>query len=672
MAVIDLANYALGQNDSQFEESDLSDSKDKFQVSESTQHLDMSRNRLSIIPNELSKLSNLQSIDLSENCFKSIPQVLQSMTSLVTMNLSNNSISVADHKTINLEEEFEFLKPKLANKLELSNPEDSIYSEEDLRISPSKQPNKSNSVDSGILLADHTFDFSSLTHLTIIDLSSNQIQFFPDSLAVLPNLVSLNMAHNQITTMPATLKSSHNLRYLDISWNRLVEVPMWVGELTKCIKLSLSGNPIGDAMEFPDHFGSSCRRIKYLEMENTHIRNFPIPLASLLDLRHLLLSNKKNSLVDIKSSGSFLWEGSWDFFGNKKYSSEEKERQSKDRLLHRNSLWTFPPRFSNLVGLVKLEAVDVGLADLPEALGKLRNLKILDVAKNNLSWIPKSFVELSSLEFCNFSQNSILMLPLDFETMPRLAHLLAANNMIAEVSENLHLLKSLRTLDLYENQISTIPNGIMNMDLIRLDLAQNDITEKSFQSQTSSDYFKKYVSLQAELRHWDGDLVENLKENYKLDTCLFHDREDFKTYETVDKNPLQPDMNDLLSIDEEEGVDFHGNADEDYIEHQDGENKEISNIIPLPDTEVEDWITMEPYSPPRVSYSHNLQRMDQEDWWGKGQFCPADQHATPRNEKILKNWERDRQMRMMRHVGRWGRREPPNAPLLREGQFDDV
>ena len=23
--------------------------------------------------------------------------------------------------------------------------------------------------------------------------------------------------------------------------------------------------------------------------------------------------------------------------------------------------------------------------------------------------------------------------------------------------------------------------------------------------------------------------------------------------------------------------------------------------------------------------------MDQEDWWGKGQFCPADQHATPRN-----------------------------------------
>ena len=83
--------------------------------------------------------------------------------------------------------------------------------------------------------------------------------------------------------------------------------------------------------------------------------------------------------------------------------------------------------------------------------------------------------------------------------------------------------------------------------------------------------------------------------------------------------------------------------------------------------------------------------MDQESWWGSEQFCPADLHATPRNEKILKNWEvrrmtmsfmelilfllqRDRQMRKMRHVGRWGRRERqlPTLPLLKEGQFEDA
>jgi len=680
MAVIDLSNKgfsSLGKRGFHAEDCDLSQQRDEFEVSESVQNLDVSNNSLTDVPSELSNLKNLRDINLSENCFKSIPQVLQSMSSLVSINLSNNSIMIHDQKTLNLEEEFEFLKPKLENKLELSNPEDSIYSEEELLDPAVKHSNKSNSVDSGILLSDHTFDFSSLTNLTNIDLSHNQIQFFPDSLSDLSNIMSLNISHNQIGSLPATLKSAHNLRYLDISWNRLVEVPLWVEDLTKCIKFSLNGNPIGDAMEFPDHFGSTCRRLKYLEMENTYIRHFPSSLTSLLDLRHLLLSNKKTSLADStqsSSSGYFERKDSWNLFGNKRYY-EGGEKEVKDRLLHRNALWTFPASFSKLVGLVKLEAVDVGLADLPEALGNLRNLKIIDVSKNNLSWIPKSFVDLPSLQICNFSQNNILMLPLDIETMSSLAHLLAANNMIAEVAENLHLLKTLRTLDLYDNQISTLPRRMMEMDLRRLDLAQNDITEKAFKSQTNAEYFKKYQQLQAVLRSWDGVMEEYRKENYVVDVGLFNEREEVRTEEVEERYHHQVDVNGILNKeDEEDETDLHGNVDEDYLDHKDIEDSEVSPRVLVPETEEEDWTSHLPYSPPKVSYSHNLLRMDQENWWGQGQFCPADQHSTPRNEKILKNWERDRQMRMMRHVGRWGRRErePPSLPLLKDGQFEDV
>jgi hypothetical protein len=38
-------------------------------------------------------------------------------------------------------------------------------------------------------------------------------------------------------------------------------------------------------------------------------------------------------------------------------------------------------------------------------------------------------------------------------------------------------------------------------------------------------------------------------------------------------------------------------------------------------------------------FRHNLQRMDLELYWGKEQFCPADLHNTPRNEKIIQKWE---------------------------------
>jgi hypothetical protein len=227
------------------------------------------------------------------------------------------------------------------------------------------------------------------------------------------------------------------------------------------------------------------------------------------------------------NTGYFERESSWDFLGSKRYSSLHNE--DKDRLLHRNSLWTFPPSFSNFVGLVKLEAIGVGLADLPEALGKLKSLKILDISKNNLSWIPKSFIDLSNLEFCNFSKNSILMLPLDLETMSNLTHLLAASNMIAELPENLYLLKSLQTLDVYENQISSVPNGLIEMNLTRFDLAQNDITNTTFKDQTNPEVFENYLVLQESLRTWDGILLENQKENYQLDISLFLDRKEFRT-----------------------------------------------------------------------------------------------------------------------------------------------
>ena len=187
-------------------------------------------------------------------------------------------------------------------------------------------------------------------------------------------------------------------------------------------------------MEFPQNFGKICRRIKYLEMENTFIRDFPSALTSLLDLRHLQLSNKKTCMsftaIEIPGAGwpqhaagrYFERESSWDFYGSKRHAYQDE----KERFHLRNSLWTFPTNFSNFVGLVKLETADVGLADFPEALGQLRSIKILDVSKNNLS---------------------ILKIPQDIETISSLTHLLSAFNMIAELPENLYTLQSLHTLD---------------------------------------------------------------------------------------------------------------------------------------------------------------------------------------------------------------------------------
>ena len=72
------------------------------------------------------------------------------------------------------------------------------------------------------------------------------------------------------------------------------------------------------------------------------------------------------------------------------FDSEKKNSQCTS---NRNTLVSLPATFGNLIGLSKLEIIDVNLGDLPKSFCELRSLKILDVSRNNLSWLPRTFRE---------------------------------------------------------------------------------------------------------------------------------------------------------------------------------------------------------------------------------------------------------------------------------------
>ena len=216
------------------------------------------------------ELVDLVEVDISRNRLPALPPSLQNCVNLKFLNCSSNKISISDGTTNS--DEFDFFKPQKENKLDLLHPEDSIYSEEELqRTSCQSSPPP----------PDRGFDFSKLTNLTWIDLSHNRIVWLPESFFSLNNVESLNLSHNLIRSIPHTFRSDEKLRKLDLSNNRLTEAPRWLHNILRCVRICLNGNPFVE-LNFPESFGNTCRRVRYLEMENTHIRNFPTTLTSLL------------------------------------------------------------------------------------------------------------------------------------------------------------------------------------------------------------------------------------------------------------------------------------------------------------------------------------------------------------------------------------------------------
>lgn len=595
---------------------------------------------------------NIVELNLSNNKLSRIPASVASLRRLQKLNCSENEITVAEE-----EEEFNFFKPKDVNKFVLNCPEDSIYGEDELGVGDGED-----SQDSGIQDDLTSFQFYQLEKLSWVDLSRNKMARLPPGLFSLPSLTHLNLSHNRLTFLPDTFPSASQLVVLDCSWNCLTRLPVWLEQLTHCSRLELSGNPV-ELPKLPAQLGQNCRWLKYLAIQSMALREMPLPLTGLLNLRHLDLSNRAlagRASTTVKSS-YFHTEQSCQ--SDRKVEDIEKDH----RYMWKNTLWRIPAEIANLKSLVKLEAANVQLDSLPDSLGCLKSLKILELSLNNLYEIPNSFVELNNLYYCNISSNRMVTLPLDLELMSGLTHLLLASNKLHELPHQLHMLVRLETLDCYNNKLSAVPAGLALLPAIaRLDLAAN-----TFQAGEVEQELAGYSGLQAGLRNWDGRDPRLACENFTPDLRGLQGRLDMSPGTTVNiyQGGQEDEMEDVITfwsgLEERLGQEelcIDEAEEEEEVEEEEEEEEEDANEMGS-DWEAE--LALHGYStPPRISYKYDLTRMDREVWQGKERFCPADQHAAPRNPGA--GWQK---------LGR-----VPPAPTARprwslldtEGQFDDA
>lgn len=159
-----------------------------FSLADSLEVLDLSRNRLSSLPDDLSRLHKLRILFCSENDFVEIPAALGQCPQLEMVGFKANRIR---------------------------------------QLPAAALPRR----------------------LRWLILTDNRLQQLPEEIGRCQRLQKLMLAGNDLHALPQTLAECQQLELLRIAANRLSRLPDWLLEMPRLSWLACAGNPFSDAFE---------------------------------------------------------------------------------------------------------------------------------------------------------------------------------------------------------------------------------------------------------------------------------------------------------------------------------------------------------------------------------------------------------------------------------------
>ena len=412
--------------------------------------LDLSRNQLTTFDIDIKSLKNL---DLSQNRLATCPhlssglvQVSMDFNMLKKLSVCSNALkrlTISVNSITEIEEGLTFPSLEL---LDISMNRLSSLNKFAEMFPVLKSGNFSNN-----MLKSVPEHFS--TRLVTLNLSQNQIEVLPDSIAELEHLELLDVSKNalkKIGKLPRSLQgfiASHNrivevseldvpsLESADFADNQLAHVPQMNNH--RCQTVSLRRNMLTDVS-----IVLASQTIEQLYLEQNRIESLPAELFSLPKLRFLNVgSNCLKSLPsEIETSNlTFL-------------------NVSENPI---TSLPTMPATMEIvLAGLCQLTAID-------HVFDKAEKLARLDLSGNKITGELPSHetLQVLSLSECNLEKCPTFP--------PKLTHLDLSRNKLTEIPADFTS-QTLRCIDLSCNAITVLPNFQRFPRLSILKLAHND------------------------------------------------------------------------------------------------------------------------------------------------------------------------------------------------------
>ncbi len=145
--------------------------------------------------------------------------------------------------------------------------------------------------------------------------------------------------------------------------------------------------------------------------------------------------------------------------------------------IRESAIETLPESFGNLKNLNELYALNSKLKILPESFGELRNLEYLELKYTQITSLPESFGKLQNLKKAEISGNPLTTFPESFGVLEKLEFLEARKNKLTFLPESFYKLKNLKVLDLRINHLNALPTNFGELHALeRLDLQVNNLS----------------------------------------------------------------------------------------------------------------------------------------------------------------------------------------------------
>ncbi|HOY28555.1 MAG TPA: leucine-rich repeat domain-containing protein [Flavobacteriales bacterium] len=135
------------------------------------------------------------------------------------------------------------------------------------------------------------------------------------------------------------------------------------------------------------------------------------------------------------------------------------------------ALQGFPIEVLRFTGLEELRLRRDGITDLPEGIGSLKNLRLLDLSGNPITELPAGIGELTALEEFYLNDDPLLDLEHDLPTLaklPRLRVLHLSGDGIERLPGAIRGLEHLEELYLANNTMETFPADLINLPVLKL------------------------------------------------------------------------------------------------------------------------------------------------------------------------------------------------------------